>query len=162
MDYRHNGTANTTANTTANPTPLRPGTPESEAITPAPRANPFTTPYGSMPVSAAGSSTALQMPQQRYFHSRRVRKGEVERPWLERKDPKEKWVTIIPCLGILIGIAITGFLIWDGLSSVANHTYCTIYEDDFSSGLDTKVWVKEVEVGGYGYVQHRIKPSKES
>ncbi|GAB7356290.1 hypothetical protein MBLNU459_g7094t1 [Dothideomycetes sp. NU459] len=146
MDYRHNGTANTTANAT----PVRPGTPESEAITPAPRANPFATPYGSMPVSASGSSTALQAPQQRYFHSRRVRKGEVERPWLERKDPKEKWVTIIPCLGILIGVAITGFLIWDGLQSVQNHVYCTVFEDDFSNGFNSKIWLKEVEVGGYG------------
>lgn len=149
MDYRHNGTADTTANAT----PVRPGTPESEAITPAPRANPFATPYGSVPVSASGSSTALQMPQQRYFHSRRVKKGEVERPWLDKKDPKEKWVTIIPCLGIFIGLAITGFLIWDGVHSVANHVYCTVYEDDFSNGFNSKIWTKEVEVGGYGYVE---------
>ncbi|CAD0025684.1 unnamed protein product [Aureobasidium pullulans] len=122
MDDRNNGTAASSANATPY---LRPGTPESEAITPAPRANPFATPYGSMPVSAAGSSTALQMPQQRYFHSRRVKKGEVEKPWLERKDPKEKWVTIIPCIGIAIGIALTGFLIYDGLASVTNHSYCS-------------------------------------
>jgi len=149
MDDRNNGTAASSANATPY---LRPGTPESEAITPATRANPFATPYGSMPVSAAGSSTALQQPQQRYFHSRRVKKGEVEKPWLEKKDPKEKWVTIIPCIGIAIGIALTGFLIYDGLASVTNHSYCPVFEDDFSNGFNNKIWQKEVEVGGFGYV----------
>ena len=148
MDDRNNGTAASTAAAT----PYRPGTPESEAITSAPRANPFATPYGSMPVSASGSSTALQQPQQRFFHSRRVKKGEVEKPWLDKKDHKEKWVTIIPCIGIAIGLALTGFLIWDGLQSVTNHTYCSVFEDDFSGGFNSKIWTKEVEVGGYGYV----------
>ncbi|KAG9618885.1 putative beta-1,3-glucan-binding protein, partial [Aureobasidium melanogenum] len=153
MDDRNNGTAASSANATPY---LRPGTPESEAITPAARANPFATPYGSMPVSAAGSSTALQQPQQRYFHSRRVKKGEVEKPWLEKKDPKEKWVTIIPCIGIAIGLALTGFLIYDGLSSVTNHTYCPVFEDTFSNGFNNKIWTKEVECGGYGNGQFEI------
>ncbi|KAI4741754.1 putative beta-1,3-glucan-binding protein [Aureobasidium sp. EXF-12298] len=153
MDDRNNGTAASSANATPY---LRPGTPESEAITPAARANPFATPYGSMPVSAAGSSTALQQPQQRYFHSRRVKKGEVEKPWLEKKDPKEKWVTIIPCIGIAIGIALTGFLIYDGLSSVTNHSYCPVFEDDFSNGFNNKIWQKEVEVGGFGNGQFEM------
>ena len=92
------------------------------------------------------------MPQQRYFHSRRVRKGEVERPWLDRHDPKEKWVTIIPIIGIVVGLALSGFLIYDGLASVAHHVYCPVLEDDFSNGFNTKVWTREAEVGGFGYV----------
>lgn len=131
---------------------MRPGTPDSEAIVPIPRVNPFATPYGSVPVSASGSTTALNMPQQRYFHSRRIKKGEMEKPWLDKKDPRAKWVTIIPCLGILVGLAITGFLVWDGLQDVSNKTYCTVYEDDFSNGFNSTIWTKEVEVGGYGYV----------
>ncbi|TKA62127.1 hypothetical protein B0A49_11585 [Cryomyces minteri] len=147
MDYSHHGTATTTASVT----PMRPGTPESEAINPAPRVNPFASPYGSMPAYAAGSSTALQMPQQRYFHSRRVKKGEVEKPWLERKDPREKWVTIIPIIGIVVGLAISGFLIYDGLKTVVNHVYCPVLDENFSSGtLDPKIWTKEAEVGGFG------------
>lgn len=91
------------------------------------------------------------MAPQRYFHSRRIRKGEAERPWLSKKDPKEKWVTIIPLIGIAIGFAIAGFLIYDGLSSVSNHVYCPVLDEDFSSSaLDPKIWTKEVEVGGYG------------
>ena len=151
MDERHNGTATTTADAT----PMRPSTPDSEIITPAPRTNPFATPYGSVPVSASGSSTALNMaPQQRYFHSRRVKKGELEKPWLDKKDPREKWVNIIPCFGVFIGLAITGFLVWDGLQKVSNNTYCSVFEDDFSNGFNSKIWTKEVEVGGFGYVDH--------
>jgi hypothetical protein len=84
-----------------------------------------------------------------YFRSRRVKKGEVERPWLDRKDSREKWVTIIPVLGLVIGVIITGILIWDGVRSVAVHKYCEVFTDDFSTWND-KVWTKEVEVGGYG------------
>jgi len=137
-------------------TPIRSGSPvDSEAITPA-RTNPFASPYQSMPVSiggsATGSSTGVAAPTQRYFHSRRVKKGEVEKPWLERKDPKEKWVTIIPLLGILVGFGISGFLIYDGLSSVAHHNYCPVLIEDWSHGIDSKIWTKEVETGGFGYV----------
>jgi len=116
--------------------------------------NPFTSPQGSMPASvsasATGSSTGVQAPTGRYFHSRRVRKGEVEKPWLDKKDPKEKWVTIIPIVGIVIGLALSGFLIYDGLSSVSHHNYCPVLNEDFSEGLNSKIWTKEVELGGYG------------
>ncbi|KAI6854920.1 putative beta-1,3-glucan-binding protein, partial [Hortaea werneckii] len=82
--------------------------------------------------------------------SRRIKKGELERPWMEKKDPKEKWVTIIPIIGILVGLGLTGFLIYDGLQSVSNLNYCPVLDDDFSNGFNNKVWTKEVEVGGYG------------
>ncbi|OAA60261.1 gram-negative bacteria-binding protein [Niveomyces insectorum RCEF 264] len=87
---------------------------------------------------------------QRYFHSRRVRKGEVSKPWLGRKDPKEKWATIMPLIGILTGLAISGVLVWDGLRSVVTHKYCLVLSDDFSQGFRSDVWTKEVQVGGFG------------
>ncbi|KAG9230646.1 putative beta-1,3-glucan-binding protein [Amylocarpus encephaloides] len=137
---------------------MRPGTPDSrtnpfgEEISPAPRsnANPFASPFNSRPASSFGSSSAVRAPQTRYFHSRRVRKGEVEQPWKEKKDPKEKWVTIIPLIGLAIGFALAGFLVYDGLSSVVHHKYCSVLDDDFSSGLQSNVWTKEAEVGGFG------------
>lgn len=91
------------------------------------------------------------VPKARYFHSRRVRKGEVPKPWLEHKDPREKWVTIIPVLGILLGLGVTGFLIYDGIHSVSNFNYCLVLDEDWSNGFNTDVWTKEVELGGYGY-----------
>jgi len=137
-------------------TPMRPGTPESrrdpvgDDISPAPRANPFQSPYASRPASSFGSSSAVRALPSRYFHSRRVHKGEVEKPWLAKKDPKEKWVTIIPLVGLLLGFGVAGFLIYDGLSSVVHHKYCPVMSDDFSQGLNTNIWTKEAEVGGFG------------
>lgn len=139
---------------------------EGEAIEMQDRApkNPFLTPYGSMPASAVASTTSFQKSaqsyrssqrtphQRRYFHSRRIVKGNLERPWLKNKDPREKWVNIIPICGIIVGILLSGFLIWDGLQTVQKHNYCSVYETDFSDGLDEDVWTKEVEVGGFGYV----------
>ena len=56
-----------------------------------------------------------------YFKSRRVRKGEQERPWLKQKDPKEKWVWIIPMIGIIIGLGLTALQVWDGLQRISRH-----------------------------------------
>lgn len=75
---------------------------------------------------------------------------------MDRKDPKEKWVTIIPLVGIFVGLALSGVLIWDGLRSVVNHKYCEIFNEDFSNGLNSKVWTKEVEVGGFGNGQFEM------
>jgi len=125
----------------------RPGSPENEAI-PTIGTNPFATPYLSHRDSKRVSSNAsLEL---KYFRSRRVQKGTVEQPWRNKKDPKEKWVTIIPILGILVGLGITGFLIWDGLRSVVNHVYCPVLDEDWSNGINTKIWTKEAEVGGFG------------
>ncbi|KAF7511312.1 hypothetical protein GJ744_004877 [Endocarpon pusillum] len=121
-----------------------------EDIAPVP--NPFASPYGSNAQSTQTSSAALHQQglSQRYFHSRRVKKGEVEKPWTAHKDPREKWVTIIPLIGLFVGLAISGFLIYDGLRTVVNHEYCPILDEDFSKGLDEKIWLKEAEVGGFG------------
>ncbi|KFA64744.1 hypothetical protein S40285_01399 [Stachybotrys chlorohalonatus IBT 40285] len=117
--------------------------------------NPFVSPEPSRPNSSWGSSSALgahfDERASRFFHSRLVRKGEVEKPWLNKVDPKEKWVTIMPIIGILIGLGISGFLIWEGIQSVVTHKYCPVMDEDFSSGrLDSNIWTKEVQVGGFG------------
>ncbi|KAI0455808.1 concanavalin A-like lectin/glucanase domain-containing protein [Xylaria acuta] len=148
---------------TTNGTPLRPGTPNTdrspfgdERIEPQGSQqqaglNPFASPSVSRPASSFDSSSALGGPPrgQRYFHSRRVKKGDVEKPWLTKTDPKEKWVTILPVLGIFVGLAISGILIWDGLRSVVKHKYCVVLEDNFDT-FNTDVWTKEVQVGGFG------------
>lgn len=143
------------------PTRKRPGTLDftrMDNVNTIPRPNPFHTPYNSRPGSraapsspeASSSGVRPAAPGQRYFHSRRVRKGQVEKPWLNKKDPREKWVTIIPLIGIAVGLALAGFLIWDGLRSVVNHKYCSVLDEDWSQGINSKVWTREVELGGYG------------
>ena len=85
-----------------------------------------------------------------YFRSRRVQKGEIEKPWMKRKDPKEKWVTIIPMVGLALGVALAAFLVYDGMRTVVKNSYKLVLDEDFSTGLDPKIWTKEVEVGGFG------------
>lgn len=164
--YNHNGYSTThTAATSATATPMRPGSPDSAAhdfITPMPKGqgpgtNPFSSPFASGRASVNASSSALNIhhgaQQSKYFHSRRVKKGEIERPWLDKKDPREKWVTIIPLIGLGLGFALAAFLVYDGLKTVVKHDYCPVLDEDFSRGWDDSVWTKESEVGGFGYVE---------
>lgn len=122
-------------------------------ISHAPPSNPFASPFASTRASSINNSSAVDFsgngPSQ-YFRSRRIKKGEVERPWLEKKDPREKWVTIIPLLGIALGFGICGVLIWDGLKSVVNHNYCPVLDENWANGIDSKIWTKEVQSGGFG------------
>ncbi|CAK7228525.1 hypothetical protein SBRCBS47491_006934 [Sporothrix bragantina] len=121
----------------------------SERLERDPFASPGVSPAISRPLSDAGSRH-FEEQAHRYFHSRRVAKGQVEKPWLARRDPKEKWVTILPLVGIAIGLLLSGVLVWDGLNSVVTHKYCLVLDDDFSEGFRTDLWTKEVQVGGFG------------
>jgi len=156
------------AASTAVPTPQPPGTPneslgrnpfndgvESQAShRSSGLGNPFTTPSVSRPPSSFDESSGLgaryEDRSQRYFHSRRVRKGEVEKPWTKQADPKEKWVTILPLIGIFIGLAISGFLVWDGIRSVVQHKYCVVLDEAWGNGIRESVWEREIQLGGFG------------
>ncbi|KAF7870259.1 hypothetical protein EAF04_004007 [Stromatinia cepivora] len=163
MDQQPTFRGHTPAKSNATTPSYRPGTPESrnnpfgeDSIQPSPsieRANPFISPLTSRPASTFGASSSSigRSYGTRYFHSRRVKKGEVDQPWRANKDPKEKWVTIIPIIGILVGLGIAGFFVYDGIRSVTHHKYCPVMSDDFSSGtLNTDIWTQEAEVGGFG------------
>lgn len=145
-----NGTVTPTTDAGRNPF----GNTDSPASRQGPGTNPFASPDASRPVSSYGSSSALDHRHDgpKYFHSRKLNKDEVEKPWTVQKHPKQKWVNIIPAIGILIGFGIAGFLVWDGYRSVVQHKYCPVLDDDFSGGLNSNIWTKEVEVGGFGYV----------
>jgi hypothetical protein len=101
------------------------------------------------------TSLRRRFPQRPYFHSRRIQKGIVERPDLAIKDPRAVWITVIPALGIVVGLAAIALLSWTGYASVDNYKYCKVFTDDFSSGFNSTIWNKQVEVGGYGYVENR-------
>ena len=90
----------------------------------------------------------------RYFHSRRIKKGEAKKPWLDKKnrDPREKWVDVIPIVGMVLGLLSAGILIWTGARQVVRHEYCIILDERFLGDglLDEKIWTREAEVGGFG------------
>lgn len=158
---RFPGTGTTTAaTTTAAATPVRSSSPNHEGevfsddhISPTPPINYLHGVNYSRPQSTMGDSSAVNHSSATtYFRSRRVRKGEVQRPWVGKKDPKEKWVTIIPIVGAIIGLALAGFLVWDGLRTVVINDYKLVLDENFSGPLDSNIWTKEVEVGGFGFV----------
>ena len=82
------------------------------------------------------------------FKSRLIT-GPVEKPWLNEKDPREKWVTILPLMGILVGCGIAAYLGYSGWASVETHKFCLVYQDDFTT-FRTDIWTHEVQVGGFG------------
>ncbi|EXJ84344.1 hypothetical protein A1O3_05011 [Capronia epimyces CBS 606.96] len=87
-----------------------------------------------------------------YFRSRRVRDGERDTSWLQQnKDPRQKWLSIIPLAGLFLGFCVAGVYIYLGYRSVPVNSYCLVYEDDFSAPhLNKDVWLQEVQVGGFG------------
>lgn len=87
-----------------------------------------------------------------YFRSRRIKKGTIDRPELREHDPRQKWVTIIPMFGFLLGLMTIAILAWDGWASVPTHVYCPVFVDDFSGGFNSTIWSKEIQTGGYKYV----------
>lgn len=100
---------------------------------------------------SSGKSSGVDVkPKHQYFKSRRIKNGTLERPWLDKPDPREKWQTIIPLIGLFVGLVIAGFLIWDGIRSVGHYKYCPVLDEDFTSGFNEQLWTKEVEVGGFG------------
>ncbi|KAL6710851.1 hypothetical protein ACN47E_007908 [Coniothyrium glycines] len=105
---------------------------------------------------SAFSSTYEIAPRGDYFRSRRIKKGETVHPWHnKKKDAREHWITAFPIIGLLLGLAIVGVLIWDGVRSVPMHKYCEVYSDNFTS-WNSNVWTKEVEVGGFGNGQFEM------
>ena len=92
------------------------------------------------------------IPSARYtrrFRSRLAAMGGVEKPWLKEKDPREKWVTILPVIGILFGCGLAGYLGYSGWASVETHKFCLVYQDNFDN-FNTDVWQHEIQVGGFG------------
>jgi beta-glucanase (GH16 family) len=126
-----------------------------------PNPNPFYTPQGSRPASLDGLSSArgqFYIHRNTYYRSRRIIKDENAKPPKFEKAPGEKWLWINPLIGLLVGLAITGILIFTTVYRRVYHNYCPVLDDDFSSGtLNPKVWTQEVEVGGFGFVRLSIQ-----
>lgn len=116
---------------------------------------PFKASSSSEVTAFNGNVGTIEGIRPKYFRSHRVRKEDIQKPWLlEPPDPKEKWIAIIPFIGAALGMAIAGVLVWDGWRRVTNHTYCLVYEDDFSQGLDPDIWESEIQAGGFGFVPY--------
>jgi hypothetical protein len=150
----HSRTGSTFSTTTANSSrfPTSPSTPRHPPTPGRGTPNPFSTPTPSIWGEASGIQTSTGGGG-KYFRSRRIKKVEGQAPPKFKKDPKEKFLWIIPLSGLLLGIVITGLLIYLKIGRLSSYSYCSVLNDDFSSGtLNPSIWTAEQEVGGYGYV----------
>jgi hypothetical protein len=95
--------------------------------------------------------------RQGFFLSRTIAKANIEKSWITAKGREREWGTILPLIGIILGLCLAGGLVYLGISSVTNHTYCEVLIENFDSPtLDSSVWTKEVQLGGFGYVSLRM------
>ncbi|EXJ56309.1 uncharacterized protein A1O5_12576 [Cladophialophora psammophila CBS 110553] len=84
------------------------------------------------------------------FGSRPWRKRGIQRSWLRKKEPRERWMTIIPLIGAVLGLCLAGLLIWDGIRRTPYLEYCTVYRDHFSSPTLNDAWTFDISSTGFG------------
>ncbi|EEA23630.1 hypothetical protein TMatcc_002506 [Talaromyces marneffei ATCC 18224] len=94
-------------------------------------------------------STYTRAPVKRRFKSYLLT-GEYERPWVNDKRLKRIRVNNYIIWGFIVaGLAVSGYINYNATTQVHKHSYCLILDDDFST-LNTNVWTREVQVGGFG------------
>ena len=76
-----------------------------------------------------------------------------DKPWLNKREPRERrsyWLTL---LMVVIGIAASGIIIYFGWTSVRqlkDSEVCLILDDNFNTLDTTSTWTRDVELGGFG------------
>jgi hypothetical protein len=75
----------------------------------------------------------------------------LEKPWMKKKDPRATiswWLTVsMTFLGAVGGALMCLFGVRD-LKFVGD--VCIVLDEDFSSGLDENIWLREVDMSGFG------------
>ncbi|WVQ83051.1 hypothetical protein IAT38_005189 [Cryptococcus sp. DSM 104549] len=101
-------------------------------------------------LNAAGAKHQAAL-NRKPFQSTRL-KGEIYKPWLEKKDPAMRWARWITIASIFVGFAVAGVICWDGYRSIPSlGKICSVLDDDFSSGeINPDNWEHEVRLDGYG------------
>ncbi|KAL7413331.1 concanavalin A-like lectin/glucanase domain-containing protein [Mrakia frigida] len=73
----------------------------------------------------------------------------VDKPWLSGPSSKPHRLSYFLFLfGIVVGVGAGGYLIYSGYAEVPRDSYCQVLSEDFSNGVDTNFWQKEVVMGG--------------
>jgi len=78
--------------------------------------------------------------------------GEVTKPWVGKKDKPARisyYLTYCMAFVGVIGAALRCFTGWKSVSMIGN--LCPVLDDDFNGNdLDASVWMREVDLGGFG------------
>ncbi|KAF5393090.1 hypothetical protein D9757_001244 [Collybiopsis confluens] len=125
--------------------------------------------YPTHPNSPNASSTALaiyprpKQPLQSTLLLEKIPKD--QKPWLSKSAPRERLSYFLTLIGIFLGIAGAALLCYFGVSDIDlldESSLCTVFFDDFSSGsLDTSIWKRTVELGGFGNGEFEIMTNKD-
>ncbi|KAG0645760.1 Beta-1 [Hyphodiscus hymeniophilus] len=99
--------------------------------------------------SSQNFEAPVRPPRQRKFKSARLM-GTYDKPWTQNKDPRMVWDKVFFWGLALVGLGVGAYIIYTGWNSVENPSYCLMFEDDFSNGINDKDWNYEVELSGYG------------
>jgi len=78
--------------------------------------------------------------------------GELFKPWVGKKDKAARISYFLTYSMLLLGIAVTAVRCYTGWRSVPLvGKLCLVMEDEFNGNdLDTGVWMREVDLGGFG------------
>ncbi|KAH9958464.1 glycoside hydrolase family 16 protein [Russula dissimulans] len=78
--------------------------------------------------------------------------GEISKPWVGQKDKAARISYILTYSMLLLGVAAAGIRCYNGWKSVSLiGKLCPVLEEDFSGNdLDPSVWMREVDLGGFG------------
>ena len=80
----------------------------------------------------------------------RIMKEPEHKFWLtQRKTREERIAGWIPRVGLIFGFFIICAFSYGGWAAWETHKYCLLFEDNFAT-LDTNLWHREVECGGFG------------
>lgn len=78
----------------------------------------------------------------------------ADKPWLANRQPRERLSAFLTYFCILLGLAGAALLCFfdlQGLQLLDESKLCVVFEDDFNSGsLDTSIWTRTIELGGFG------------
>ena len=80
--------------------------------------------------------------------------GELTKPWLGKKDKAARISYFLTYSMLLLGFVASGlrcYFAWTRVPLLGQ--LCLVMEDDFDSNeLDTSVWMREADMGGFGWV----------
>jgi hypothetical protein len=123
----------------------RPSTAQREAFS-SPRPRPATVVY------ASGSNSARSRLARRKRPASTMLSGDITKPWVGKTEKAARISYFLTYSMLLLGIAAAGlrcYYGWRGVSLIGK--LCPVLDDDFNSNdLDSNVWVREVDLGGYG------------
>ncbi|KAJ3979322.1 concanavalin A-like lectin/glucanase domain-containing protein [Lentinula detonsa] len=121
------------------------------------------------PSSPTASSTALAFPHRakQPFQSTLLLEKipKEDKPWLAKPPSRHRvsyWLTLLGVFLGLAGAALLCFFELQSLNLLDESNLCTVFFDDFTSGsLDTSIWSRTVELGGFGNGEFEIMTNKD-